>query len=71
VRRAAERFQVSPTTASREACRYRVQGATGMVDRSSRPLHSSVPFSVVAAIETISKQMWTDFESVAEFLPRE
>jgi HK97 family phage major capsid protein len=31
----------------------------------------TVPFSVVAAIETISKQMWTDFESVAEFLPRE
>ncbi len=31
----------------------------------------TVPFSVVAAIEPISKQMWTDFESVAEFLPRE
>ena len=30
----------------------------------------TIPFSVVAAIETISKQMWTDFESVAEFLPR-
>jgi HK97 family phage major capsid protein len=31
----------------------------------------TVPFTVVAAIETISKQLWTDFESVAEFLPRE
>jgi HK97 family phage major capsid protein len=31
----------------------------------------TIPFSVVAAIETVSKQMWTDFESVAEFLPRE
>jgi HK97 family phage major capsid protein len=30
----------------------------------------TIPFSVVAAIETISKQTWTDFESVAEFLPR-
>jgi HK97 family phage major capsid protein len=30
----------------------------------------TIPFSVVAAVETISKQMWTDFESVAEFLPR-
>jgi transposase InsO family protein len=40
LRRAAERFQVSPTTASRWACRYRAQGATGMVDRSSRPHHS-------------------------------
>jgi HK97 family phage major capsid protein len=31
----------------------------------------TVPFTVVAAVETISKQLWTDFESVAEFLPRE
>jgi HK97 family phage major capsid protein len=30
----------------------------------------TIPFSVVAAIETVSKQMWTDFESVAEFIPR-
>jgi transposase InsO family protein len=40
VRRAAERFQVSPTTASRWAARYREHGAAGMVDRSSRPLRS-------------------------------
>jgi transposase-like protein len=40
VRRAAERFQVSPTTASRWARRYRDQGAVGMADRSSRP-HAS------------------------------
>jgi transposase InsO family protein len=33
----AERFQVSVTTASRWAGRYRAEGATGMVDRSSRP----------------------------------
>ncbi len=31
----------------------------------------TVPFSVVAAVETVSKQMWTDFESIPEFLPRE
>jgi len=37
VRRAAERFQVSPTTASRWARRYREQGSAGMADRSSRP----------------------------------
>ena len=37
VRRAAERFQVSPTTAARWARRYREQGAAGMADRSSRP----------------------------------
>lgn len=30
----------------------------------------TIPFSVVAAIETVSKQMWTDFETVAEFIPR-
>ena len=37
LRRAAERFQVSPTTAKRWADRYRAQGVAGMVDRSSRP----------------------------------
>jgi transposase InsO family protein len=40
LRRAAERFQVSVTTASRWAGRYRDLGAAGMVDRSSRPRHS-------------------------------
>jgi transposase InsO family protein len=37
LRRAAERFQVSVTTAARWASRYRQQGAAGMGDRSSRP----------------------------------
>jgi transposase InsO family protein len=40
LRRAAERFQVSPTTAKRWADRYRQAGAAGMADRSSRP-HTS------------------------------
>ena len=40
VRRAAERFQVSHTTAARWASRYRLQGAAGMADRSSRPAAS-------------------------------
>ncbi len=40
LRRAAERFQVSSTTAKRWADRYRVDGATAMNDRSSRPRHS-------------------------------
>jgi transposase-like protein len=40
LRRAAERFQVSPTTAARWAGRYRRVGAAGMVDRSSRPHRS-------------------------------
>jgi transposase len=35
--RAAERFQVSRTTAGRWATRYRDQGAAGMAHRSSRP----------------------------------
>jgi transposase InsO family protein len=38
--RAAERFQVSRTTAHRWACRYRQLGPAGMADRSSRPHHS-------------------------------
>ncbi|MBR7831495.1 IS481 family transposase, partial [Actinospica sp. MGRD01-02] len=40
LRRAAERFQVSPTTAKRWADRYRQSGAAGMADRPSRP-HTS------------------------------
>lgn len=40
LRRAAERFQVSPT-AKRWANRYREHGAEGMRDRSSRPERSS------------------------------
>jgi transposase InsO family protein len=40
LRRAAERFQVSPTTAQRWAGRYRELGEAGMTDRSSRPHHS-------------------------------
>ncbi len=37
LRRAAERFQVSVTTAARWAGRYREYGVAGMADRSSRP----------------------------------
>lgn len=40
LRRAAERFQVSPATAARWARRYRELGPSGMSDRSSRP-HTS------------------------------
>jgi len=40
LRRAAERFQVSPTTAKRWADRYRQHGEAGMRDQSSRPHHS-------------------------------
>ncbi|WP_405633686.1 IS481 family transposase [Streptomyces sp. NBC_01174] len=40
LRRAAERFQVSPTTAQRWAGRYRNLGEAGMTDLSSRPQHS-------------------------------
>jgi transposase InsO family protein len=40
LRRAAERFQVSVSTAKRWADRYRLYGEAGMVDRSSRPHHS-------------------------------
>jgi transposase InsO family protein len=40
LRRAAERFQVSATTAARWAGRYRQAGAAGMADRPSRPHRS-------------------------------
>lgn len=37
LRRAAERFQCSPTTAKKWADRYRVGGIAAMLDRCSRP----------------------------------
>jgi transposase-like protein len=40
LRRAAKRFQVSVTTASRWSCRYRALGRAGMADRASRPHRS-------------------------------
>lgn len=40
LRRAAERFQVAVTTASRWARRYRELGPAGMTDCSSRPHYS-------------------------------
>ncbi|AUA16995.1 hypothetical protein CFP59_09187 [Streptomyces malaysiensis subsp. malaysiensis] len=40
LRRAAERFQVSPTTAQRWSGRYREFGEAGMADRSARPFRS-------------------------------
>ncbi|MBA9043278.1 IS481 family transposase [Streptomyces griseofuscus] len=49
MRRAAERFQVSHTTAARRAHRYRQLGVTGMCDRSSRPHHQ--PRRSAAAVE--------------------
>ncbi|MYR85623.1 IS481 family transposase, partial [Streptomyces sp. SID685] len=49
LRRAAERFQVSHTTAARWANRYRQLGEAAMHDRSSRPHHS--PRRTPAAVE--------------------
>ncbi|MGJ5759147.1 IS481 family transposase [Streptomyces galbus] len=49
LRRAAERFQVSHTTAARWASRYRQLGEAGMHDRSSRPHRQ--PRRTPAAIE--------------------
>jgi transposase len=46
LRRAAERFQVSVTTAARWAARYRDHGEDGMQDRSSRPVSSPQRTSV-------------------------
>jgi transposase InsO family protein len=39
LRRAAERFGVSHTTAGKWAARYRLHGRAGLVDRPSRPRH--------------------------------
>ena len=66
IARAAERFQVSRTTATRWAQRYRCLGAAGMADRSSRPqtLHFDLPLSrtqmaeyLGLRIETVCRQI--------------
>ncbi|GAP49733.1 transposase [Streptomyces azureus] len=49
LRRAAERFQVSHTTAARRADRYQRLGTAGLHDRSSRPHHQ--PRRTPAAVE--------------------
>ncbi|MFF7234668.1 IS481 family transposase [Streptomyces sioyaensis] len=49
LRRAAERFQVSHTTAARWATRYQLHGQEGMNDRSSRPHHQ--PHRTPPAVE--------------------
>jgi transposase InsO family protein len=49
LRRAAERYGVSVTTARRWAQRYRLYGLAGMVDRSSRPRRS--PARVALRVE--------------------
>ncbi|MFF1737429.1 IS481 family transposase [Streptomyces sp. NPDC058247] len=51
LRRAAERFQVSHTTAKRWADRYRQRGWAGMNDRSSRPHHC--PHKTPADVEKL------------------
>jgi transposase InsO family protein len=40
LKRAAARFNVTPKTAAKWVHRYRAVGAPGLLDRSSRPLHS-------------------------------
>ncbi|MGW5365977.1 IS481 family transposase [Actinopolymorpha pittospori] len=58
LRRAAERFQVSVTTAARWASRYRQLGAAGMADRSSRPRRSpnQTPVQLVAQVVALRTQ---------------
>jgi transposase InsO family protein len=52
IAQAAERFQVAWPTAKRWADRYRIEGAAGMTDRTSRPQHSpcKTPTPVVRKI---------------------
>jgi transposase InsO family protein len=61
LRRAAERFQVSVTTAARWASRYRDLGAAGMADRSSRPHHCPAqtrPRLVKKVVHLRTKRGW-------------
>lgn len=54
LRRAAERFQVSHTTAARWAARYRQLGATGMQDRSSQPRHQPLRTAHLGRMGTLA-----------------
>jgi hypothetical protein len=69
VARAAERFQLSRTTAQRWAQRYRDQGLAGMADRSSRPHHS--PHRTPAPlVRQIVHLRWTQRLGPAQIAPR-
>ncbi|MGW7293965.1 IS481 family transposase [Streptomyces xiamenensis] len=58
LRQAAERFQVSHTTAARWATRYRHRGEAGMRDRSSRPHRQPgrTPASVEAQVVRLRRE---------------
>jgi hypothetical protein len=56
LRRAAERFQLSPTTAQRWAGRYRADGPAAMADRSSRPHRS--PTRTPGPVERKVLHLW-------------
>jgi transposase InsO family protein len=67
--RAAERFQVSRTTAHRWATRYQAQGPAGMVDRSSRPHHC--PWRTPApVVRKVVHLRWTQRLGPAQIAPR-
>ncbi|HLL34688.1 MAG TPA: IS481 family transposase [Streptomyces sp.] len=59
LRRAAERFQVSHTTAKRWADRYRQLGQVGLHDRPSRPHHQ--PRRTSAAVEDLVIQLRCEY----------
>jgi transposase InsO family protein len=69
VARAAERYQVSRTTANRWAQRYRDHGPAGMADRSSRP-HHSPRRTPVPVVRRIVHLRWTQRLGPAQIGPR-
>jgi transposase len=73
LRRAAERFQVSHTTAARWASRYRQLGPAGMVDRSSRPHHSPrrTPVRIERKVlHPRTQPLWAEQLVRAEYAPK-
>ena len=58
---AAAEFKVSAKTAAKWTRRFRQQGRTGLLDRSSRPLHSPRRCSCeqIAQVERLRRQRWT------------
>jgi transposase InsO family protein len=69
VARAAERFQVSRTTAGRWARRYRDQGPAGMADRSSRP-HRSPRRTPAPLVRKVVHLRWTQRLGPAQIAPQ-
>ena len=64
----ATAFGVTVKTVGKWVARFRSEGATGLVDRSSRPhrLHRPTPTAIVERVEVLRRQRFTGKQIAAE-----